>query len=100
MSGRINVGIGELRASAATARRLGEELAPQGDRTVGVSRTAAGELPGWSIGQALGRLADEWAPALAGTAERLTTTGANLEATAQGYEWNEQQIAEPWQEAR
>nr|WP_179419620.1 type VII secretion target [Streptomyces sp. TLI_235] len=98
MSEQISVDPSELRASAATARAIAGEFQPSTAKTTAASRASAGELAGWSIGPALGSLADQWAPALDKTAERLTSTATNLESTAQGHEWNDQQIAETWQQ--
>ncbi|MFJ1796577.1 hypothetical protein [Kitasatospora griseola] len=86
----------ELRASAAAARTIGEELQPPSTTATASSRTAAGELTGWSIGPELQNLADGWDPTLGKLRERLTTTAAALEGSAQGHEWTDDQIADTW----
>ncbi|QKW23963.1 hypothetical protein HUT16_37140 [Kitasatospora sp. NA04385] len=41
-------------------------------------------------------LAQGWAPTLGKLTERLATTASALEASAQGHEWNDDQIADAW----
>ncbi|QKW23942.1 hypothetical protein HUT16_36920 [Kitasatospora sp. NA04385] len=97
MSEQIRVDPAELRASAAAVRSIGEELQPPATGATDSSRTTAGELAGWSVGAELQSLADGWAPALGRLSERLADTASALEASAQGHEWNNDQIAETWQ---
>ncbi|MEU3494646.1 hypothetical protein [Kitasatospora cineracea] len=96
MSERISVDPAELRASAAAARSIGEELQQPATTAVAASRSTGSELAGWSIGGQLQRLAEGWDPTLDRLAERLTTTASALEATAQGHEWNDDRIAGTW----
>ncbi len=96
MSERISVDPAELRASAAAARSIGDELQQPATTAAGASRSTGGELAGWSVGAELQSLADGWAPTLGKLTERLATTASALEASAQGHEWNDDQIAGTW----
>ncbi|MFC8719418.1 hypothetical protein [Kitasatospora sp. NPDC057198] len=97
MSEQISVDPAELRASAAAARSIGEELRQPAAAATDSSRSTAGELAGWSVGKELQSLAEGWAPTLGRLSERLDTTASALEAGAQGHEWNNDAIAEMWQ---
>ncbi|WP_371501947.1 hypothetical protein OG871_33475 [Kitasatospora sp. NBC_00374] len=92
----IKVAPAELRASAAAARTLGQELAAPVDSTIGGSTAAAGRLAGWSLAQGLHQLADGWAAPLAALRRRLDDTAANLETTAHNHELNDREIADAW----
>ncbi|WP_158715317.1 hypothetical protein [Kitasatospora phosalacinea] len=96
MSEQISVDPAELRASAAAARSLGEELQQPSTAAIASSRSTSSELAGWSIGGELQSLADGWDPTLGKVTERLATTASALEASAQGHEWNDDQIADTW----
>ncbi|WAL75378.1 type VII secretion target [Kitasatospora sp. YST-16] len=96
MNERISVDPAELRASAAAARNIGEELRQPAATATGASRSTGGELAGWSVGAGLQSLADGWAPTLDKLTERLASTAAALEASAQGHEWNDGRIADAW----
>ncbi|MFB7949909.1 hypothetical protein ACFC6L_33955 [Kitasatospora phosalacinea] len=96
MSEQISVDPAELRASAAAARSIGEELQQPGAAAIAASRSTSGELAGWSIGGELQSLAQGWDPVLGKLTERLATTASALEASAQGHEWNDDQIADAW----
>ncbi|GLW75132.1 hypothetical protein Kpho02_74290 [Kitasatospora phosalacinea] len=97
MSEQISVDPAELRASAAAARSIGEELQQPSAAAIASSRSTGSELAGWSIGGELQSLAQGWDPVFGKLTERLVTTACALEASAQGHEWNDGQIAEMWQ---
>ncbi|MFI1524578.1 hypothetical protein [Kitasatospora cineracea] len=96
MSEQISVDPAELRASAAAARSIGEELRQPSMAAIASGRSTSSELAGWSIGGELQSLADGWDPVLGRLSERLATTASALEASAQGHEWNDGRIAEAW----
>ncbi|MFE3106852.1 hypothetical protein [Kitasatospora indigofera] len=95
MSG-FEVNVDEMRASAGLVRSIGDDLAGPVDTAVKGASSAAGLLAGWSLAGGLEQLASGWGGPLAALRQRLADTGANLEATAQNHQWNDQSIADTW----
>ncbi|MCX5213060.1 hypothetical protein OG689_27955 [Kitasatospora sp. NBC_00240] len=92
----IKVDPAALRASAGLARAIGEELAMPFESVIRTGSAAAALLAGWSVADELGEMSKGWAPTFTKIRERIKNTATNLDATADGHEWNDQAIAQLW----
>ncbi|WP_031073565.1 hypothetical protein [Streptomyces sp. NRRL WC-3742] len=95
--GTVIVRPAELNASAGVARSIGEDLAKSCTSAITDSRTAVGQLTGWSVVAALEQVATAWDPVLATVRDRFGKTADNLAATAQAYTDHEDAVTDVWQ---
>ncbi|WP_306323365.1 MULTISPECIES: type VII secretion target [unclassified Streptomyces] len=97
MSKETHVDPAELRASAAVADALAEDLAGPAGKAVKEAATAGSSLAGWSFGAALSDVSSSWKPALDGLHARMKAGAANLRSSAQGHEWNDQRTSKDFE---
>ncbi|WP_149037896.1 hypothetical protein [Kitasatospora sp. MBT63] len=83
----------ELAASARVADALAEEFRAPAEGAIAASRAAAAPLAAWSVGGALERMADGWAPALDGLRQRFCETAANLDRAARQHRGTDRAVA-------
>lgn len=75
-----------LRAAAADAQRLADELPLLADEVVAGARAAAAGCPGFATGAALAAVADAWRARLASVGGEFGRTAAVLNETADNDE--------------
>ncbi|MET9617492.1 type VII secretion target [Kitasatospora indigofera] len=97
MGDQIKINPDDLRISGNRSRAIAGDLAGPAEAAIAASRSASGQMAGWSVASKLEQVANGWAPALAAVRDRLTKAADNLESTAQGHAWNDRAIAEAWE---
>ncbi|MFJ4716060.1 type VII secretion target [Streptomyces sp. NPDC088785] len=97
MSNETHVDPAELRASAKAADALADDLKGPADKAVKESDTAGGSLSGWAFGSALQEVSTSWKPALDGLRARVRAGAANLRASADGHEWNDERTGKDFE---
>ncbi|MEU2361790.1 type VII secretion target [Streptomyces noursei] len=99
MPGKMNVDPAELRSAAHAEDAIADDMKGQNSKALSDNQAAAESLEGWPIAAALHSIGETWRPSLDGMHERAKAGAANLRASADGHEWNDDLVSRDFEKA-